>query len=545
MFVVATNHNMARRSAMQIRTESPEHPAVAAPISTLQQFQVDTAAKAEHWAEKLQDDPDQLNDIEQQIDQHYRQGAGQLVASILGQVGESAAMQQHAQNIRQNATTPLRSPEARTVKVRLLCGLVLWITTLYCGPRRAKNTDPTEQRVGLYPELAALGLGKGCSPALQYKVARLVALCPSIEAAHKELRREGIRLDKKAVRRIAEQLGQQLLELRRRELFAWRDGWLPAGDEFAGRRVAVQIDGGRVRLRENKKPKKNKNRKKGNRLKFDTPWREPKVMILFEFDEHGKMIKKERQPLIDGTLLGPDHLAELVAFHLHRLGVARAEQVVFISDGARWIWDRLEWIEKRAGLDPAKTTHVLDFCHASHHISLALSHLGYSPELRRKRYKEFRRLLHNSRYDEVVSKLSQRAKQQKLAADHAVWTEIRYLERHGEESHLQYATYRRRGLPSGSGAVESAIRRVVNLRLKSNAIYWLEENAEGVFALRALLLCDRWESTLERLRGAMSRDRRIAWEWEAPNLANLKEDEPIVPPPTQPQANQQLPAIAL
>ena len=122
----------------------------------------------------------------------------------------------------------------------------------------------------------------------------------------------------------------------------------------AGRRVAVQIDGGRVRLRENRKPRKKGKRKKGTRQKFETPWREPKALIIFEFNDQGKMVKKERQPLIDGTLLGPDHLAELVAFHLHRLGVAQAETVVFISDGARWIWDRLEWIEKRAGLDRAE-----------------------------------------------------------------------------------------------------------------------------------------------------------------------------------------------
>ena len=83
--------------------------------------------------------------------------------------------------------------------------------------------------------------------------------------AWKELRREGIVLGKKAVRRIAEQLGHQLLELRRRELFTWRRGWLPAGKDFAGRRVAVQIDGGRVRLRENKKRKKNGKKKKGRR----------------------------------------------------------------------------------------------------------------------------------------------------------------------------------------------------------------------------------------------------------------------------------------
>lgn len=518
---------------------------IDAPEVIINRFQNDTIDQANQWILQLRNDPDQLASIEQQIDQHYRQGAGSLTAAVLAVATAHPQMEQHVQKVRDNAAVPLRPPQPRTIKVRLLCGLVLWITTAYCAPRRNKNTARSEQLIGLYPELAALGLGKGCSPALQYKVARLVALSPSIEAAHRELRREGIQLDKKAVRRIAEQLGQQLLELRRRELFAWRAGWLPAGDELAGRRVAVQIDGGRVRLRENKQRKKNQSQKKGRRPKFATPWREPKALIIFEFNEQGKMIKQERQPLIDGTLLGPDHVAELVAFHLHRLGAARAASVVFISDGARWIWDRLEWIEKRAGLDPAKTVHVLDFCHAAHHISLALSHLGYSSSARRKRYVELRKLLHNSRHDEVVRKLTERAKGQKLPEEHAVWTEIRYLERHGLEGHLRYATYRRRGLPSGSGAIESTIRRVINLRLKSNAMYWLEENAEGIFALRALLFCDRWEATLARLRGAMSRDRRVDWRWAAPDLGDLKADAPIAPPPPQPPQKQQPPALAL
>jgi hypothetical protein len=530
---------------MEIRMESPNNALVSSPATTVQQFQQDTTARSNQWVQQLQNNPDDFVTIEEQIDIHYRHGAGQLVASLLAQATSGAQMDEHVETVRKNAASPLRSPQPCTLKIRLLCGLVLWITTVYCGPRRTKDTDSSEQLVGLYPELAALGLGKGCSPALQYKVARLVALSPSIEAAHKELRREGIKLDKKAVRRIAEQLGQQLLELRCRELFAWREGWLPAGNDFAGRRVAVQIDGGRVRLRENKKQKKSKKRKKGSRPKFDTPWREPKALIIFEFNEQGKMIKKDRQPLIDGTLLGPDHLAELVAFHLHRLGVAQAEVVVFVSDGARWIWDRLDWIEKRVGLDPSKTIHVLDFCHAAHHISLALSHLGYTPEQRRKWYVELRRMLHRSRYDEVVAKLTARAKQQQLGEEHEVWTEIRYLERHGSEGHLRYATFRRRGLPSGSGAIESTIRRVINQRLKSNAIYWLEENAEGMFAIRALLLCDRWESTLSRMRHAMARNRRIAWKWSAEDLANLKEDETIAPPSPQPLENQQHTAIAV
>ncbi len=530
---------------MQVRTDSQNGAPVASPGDTIAAFQVETQDCIDNWARQLKDNPDRFAGIEQKIDQHYRQGAGQLVASLLAEVTNDPQMEEHVEKIRQNAATPLRAPEFRTITVRLLCGLVLWITTAYCAPRRGKAKDRTEQRVGLYPELAALGMGKGCSPALQYKVARLVALSPSIDAARKELRREGIVLDKKTVRRIAEQLGYQLLELRRRELLAWREGRLPAGNEFAGRRVAVQIDGGRVRLRENKKRKKNSKKKKGTRRRFDTPWREPKALIIFEFDEDGKMVNKERQPLIDGTLLGPDNLAELVAFHLHRLGVAQAELVVFISDGARWIWDRLEWIEQRAGLDSSKTVHVLDFCHAAHHISLALAALGLTGNVRQQAYIRLRKLLKHSRYEEVVSELKRWAKRKKLKEDHDVWTEIRYLERHGSEGHLQYLTFRRRGIPCGSGAIESTIRRVINLRLKSNAMYWLEENAEAMFAIRALILCERWEETLSRVRQTMACDRRINWQWIAPDLTKLNAEETVSPPSQQTLEKQQHLTIAV
>jgi len=366
--------------------------------------------------------------------------------------------------------------------------------------------------------LAALGFGKGCSPALQYTVARIVALSPSIGVARQELARQGIKLANKSVRRIADQLGAEILAWRQRELLAWRAGELPAGNEFAGRRVVVQIDGGRVRLREKRKCRQKQRRRKGERAKFDTPWREPKVLTIFEIDKHGKMTRKDRQPLIDGTLLGPDHLAELVAYHLHRLGVAQAELVVFVSDGARWIWDRWDWIEQRAGLDPSRTVRVLDFCHAAHHVSLALQTLGWGEKERQEAYIRLRKLLKASRWEEVVDDLIRWARGQPKNKD--IWTEIRYLNVHGQDGHLSYVTFRRRGIPCGSGAVESAVRRVINQRLKSNAMYWLQDNAEAMFAVRATLLCDRWEQTLTQVRHAMARDRRLDWRWTAPDISS-------------------------
>jgi hypothetical protein len=290
-------------------------------------------------------------------------------------------------------------------------------------------------------------------------------------------------------------------------------------------------------LRENKK--KNRKRKKNRRGKFATPWREPKVLTIFEIDEKGKMTRKHRQPLIDGTLLGPDHLMELLAYHLHRLGVDRAELVVFASDGAPWIWERLPWVVWRAGLDPSRVVYVLDFCHAAHHVSLALQALGMEEAPRKETFARLRKLLRRSRYDQVVAELEQLAAGQ--PQDNTVWREIRYLRKHGEAGHLHYATFRRRGIPSGSGAIESVIRRVINLRLKSNAMYWLPENAESLFAIRALLLCDRWEETLPRVRQTMARDRYVNWKWDAPDTSDVPKNDPArSTTQTQPLAQSQL-----
>jgi hypothetical protein len=490
-------------------------PVIGSPGQVIGDFCTATETCQGEWEQRLTQNPAAFRQVEQEIKEHFDQGADHFTAAVLARVTHGPEMEDHVRRVRQEAVVGLRAPERRSRQVRLLSGLVLFVTTLYCPPKSTgkKRAAGTEHSAGLFPELAALGIANGSSPALQATVARIVALSPSIDVARKELRRQGLKLDKKTVRRLAEQLGVQFLAWRQRELLAWREQatLTPPGDELAGCRVAVQIDGGRVRVRENKKrPAK---RQKGQRRKFKTPWREPKALIIFVFDKQGKMIRRDRRPLIDGTLLGPDHLAELVAWHLHRLGAAKAEVVVFVSDGARWIWDRLDEIIRRAGLDPSRTARVLDWCHAVQHVSRALQSLKLKAKARHAKFAELRSWLKQSRHAKVVAELERLAEGR--PEKHAVWTEIRYLRQHGEAGHLQYRTFRRRGLPCGSGAIESTIRRVINLRLKSNAMYWLSENAEAVFALRASLLSDRWEEMLDATQRTMSRDRRRTWRWQA------------------------------
>jgi hypothetical protein len=384
---------------------------------------------------------------------------------------------------------------------------------------------------GLYPELAALGIFEGSSPALVSLVGRQCALLSSYQVARRELAARGTALGIKVVHRIARQLGAATLTSRTRDLLRWRAGALPPGLDLVGRRVAAMVDGGRTRVRTVIRKQKGQGQGKKQRRRYKAEWREPKLLIIFEIDAQGRL-KKQTRPWIDGTFAGPDEAMELLAFHLHRLGASQAEEVVFVADGAPWFWDRLDWVERRVGLAVGRAVRVLDWCHAGHNLSLALEALRLPEDERQRRYTELRRCLREGWWGLVVTELETLGTAAGSPKD--LEQPLGYLTKHGEAGHLDYKRLRRRGLPQGSGAIESAIRRVINLRLKGPGLMWQEENAEGALVLRAAAVSERWEETMTWVREEMGRDRRLGWQWVAPDMpAELKADVPIKPPVTQ------------
>lgn len=379
--------------------------------------------------------------------------------------------------------------------------------------------------------MSVLGITEGSSPALVSLVGRQCALLSSYQIAQQELAARGTALDIKVVHRIARQLGASVLTCRTRDLLRWRAGLVPASKELAGKRVAAMIDGGRTRLRTVIRKQKGRGKTKTQRRRYQAQWREPKLLILFEIDERGRM-KKGTRPWIDGTFAGPDEVMELLAFHLHRLGAAGAEVVTFVADGAPWVWERLDWVERRVGLKAGQTVRVLDWCHAVHNLSLALESLGLSEQQRQQHYQQLRGWLHQGWHGLWQRELEELGQ----AAGNPAGLEqpLNYLCNHAAAGHMDYKRLRRRGLPQGSGAIESAIRRVINLRLKGPGLMWHEENAEGALALRAAAVTERWEETMTWVREGMGRDRQIGWAWRSPDMLDqLKAEVPIKPPEPQ------------
>ena len=415
--------------------------------------------------------------------------------------------------------------------MRLLGGLLLWVTTLYCAPAARTAKGRGREGGGVYPEFGVLGIQEGSSPALVRDVGRQVALLPSYALARAELARRGLDLDIKELYGIGKYAGAAALTYRRRLLEQYRAGLLPAGSAWAGKRLGVFVDGGRTKIRTTTRRQKGQGKHKTQRRRYRTDWREPKLLIIVELDKRGRMVPGSKA-VLDGTFEGPDELMEVLAMHLHRGGAAAAQLVSLGADGAPWVWERWDWVSKRVGLKAKRVTKTLDWCHAVHHISLALEHVAEDQEVRRRLFKKLRKWLKQGDWWEVVLELATLAKE--LPNEHAVWTELSYLERHGEEGHLDYARCRRRGVPLGSGAIESAVRRVINLRLKGNSISWYEGNAEGMLLLRCLVLSDRWDDTFVQISASLASDRRLDWTFTSPDMpAQLKANITIEPPKPQ------------
>jgi hypothetical protein len=76
------------------------------------------------------------------------------------------------------------------------------------------------------------------------------------------------------------------------------------------------------------------------------------------------------------------------------------------------------------------------------------------------------------------------------------WKAYRYLRRH--RRWMDYAGYRRRGLPIGSGVTEAACKTVFTQRFKRSGMRWHAESGQVILDLRMMHLSGIWEEAFDR-----------------------------------------------
>jgi hypothetical protein len=299
----------------------------------------------------------------------------------------------------------------------------------------------------------------------------------SLAEAQSHLADEGIDLDVKTIRSIAYRLAARARAVQQTSRYTW-------GESVAGQRVVVSFDGGRLRVRRNKRGKKTR---KGRR-RFHTEWQEPKLLIIYVVGPDGRPCRSWA-PVIDGTLKGPDAIFALMLSYAKQLSLSSADKVLFVADGAPWIWNRIESFITALGLTKDQVLMLIDFYHATKQLSDAVKLRRWSAKRRSRWLNKYRRHVRRGDIEPVIVALKQLCVGRNAGA---LATHLGYFVKNRER--FCYAKVARLKLPMGSGAMESAIRRVVNLRIKGASIYWLEESAEAILLLRSFYKSNRWHA---------------------------------------------------
>lgn len=371
------------------------------------------------------------------------------------------------------------------------------------GKRGRKKRGPNGRGCHLLLEL--LGLVARCSSVFVSDVVSMCLLCPSLEVCQQVLSHRGVAVDVKTLRRLCGQLGELCLESR-------ADSVLDTEESLAGKRVLIGIDGGRLRLR---RPKRGRKKEGQKRQGYHTDWKEPKLFTLHVLDEEGKL-QQASTPLIDATMGDADALFALLGEYLMRLDIAQAQCVIFVGDGAEWIWNRVDACIQAWGLTQAY--QVLDYFHASQHLwGLLELRTDLSDARRQCLYQQCKSLLWDGDIEGLVDVISQQARGK---ARKQMLNGLDYFHKHAKR--MQYRHFKQQGVPQGSGVVESAIRRVINLRLKAPGTFWTPRMAECFLFLRAQLLAGRWIHVMRHVT------QRRRTQWNAGKQANTNGSDKVM-----------------
>ena len=143
---------------------------------------------------------------------------------------------------------------------------------------------------------------------------------------------------------------------------------------------------------------------------------------------------------------------------------------------------------RELGVSSIKTYELVDFYHAVEHLGkVAACRKTWSVSVRKRWVKKHRKLLKVGKIDRVITAIKSLCRG-RLSKDYR--RERNYFVRN--RNRTAYRTIAEKQLPIGSGAMESAIRRVVNLRLKGAGIYWCRQTAEAMLMLRSYFKSGCW-----------------------------------------------------
>lgn len=399
-----------------------------------------------------------MKGLQNQISEYLLQEVGQeLIAELMDQARESGG----------------RKIEVRPLNIRLVSGHMIKVASPYV---KQPKSGWTGSRHMLAQHWGILG---GASPALYDKVAYCAALGPSYELAHQTLSKFGVQMCTSSVRELTNRIANFCYDQGEANLM------LSPDEDVANKRVVISIDGGRTRIREGTGQKTDLGYEQ-----YQTPWREPKLFVLDIMDESGRP-DRWQQPIY-GCRFEQEDLFDLLKTYLKTMNIQKAQEVQIIADGAPWIWNHIHALLLDLNVAPQRITLTLDYYHASGYVHKLVEQMPKRINKRQRKcyLRQFKTWLWQGKSQLIVEQC--KTIYQRCSQEVKRW--LNYLDKH--QSKTQYTQYERNRLMCGSGIVEAAVRRIINLRFKNAATFWNKATVERLYCLRAALLAGRWDNLI-------------------------------------------------
>jgi hypothetical protein len=367
-------------------------------------------------------------------------------------------------------------------KMLTLVGLVEWKRRVGRCPRQCLGSQyiPFDVVLGIhaYQQTSTELMRLGCL---------LAVFLPFNITAQLLLQLTGISVSDTTVWQWVQGAGQRAMETLNVQLQQLADGQSPqfeSLDKAVGAMpLIIAADGVTVPFRS--QPKSPKGRIK---------WQEVKVALLTRLDKYqpqkGETVTRLYQRRLVAVLGDIDDLKPRLQLEALQQGITTASQVVWLSDGARGFW-RLyrECFAHRA-------FGILDFYHAAQHLWQAASvyHNGNPARTPQMWFDRMRHQLRHGFAKRIIKELDWLSKSKNTTeATKPLLCQVRdYLLTHID--HIQYRSFKKQGLPIGSGMVESACKWLIQQRFKGTGMRWSEDGFNHLLHLRLAWVNHRFDA---------------------------------------------------
>ena len=340
--------------------------------------------------------------------------------------------------------------------------------------RRAYYHHPGKKQ-GHHPADQALGLECGHTPAL----ARLVCLEGSDETSYQKaaLHLEevgGIAIGERQIQREVLRVGPIVAEWLRRE---------SPPQPCDAKVLYIEADYTGVPMRreelEGRKGKAPDGKAKTRMAALGC------VFTQHQLDNQGRPLRDHQSTTYLAGFESPSDFGIGLRREALRRGMGSVNEVVVLVDGALGL--------EKMGLDYfPQAIQIVDNYHAIEHLEALIEALLTKTDPHRfaRRRHHWRKLLLADGVERIIRHARKEAAG--TSREEAVDAQLGYFIHNIER--MRYGTFRKKGFFIGSGVVEAGCRSVIGQRCKQSGMFWTEEGASAVMALRCLNAGNRLNS---------------------------------------------------